>query len=241
MKHMLKKLLDLILPPLCPLCKKPVVNEHSLCADCFKKLEFIGEPCCHICGRPFSFDVLGDRTCAQCLATPPLFTQAKSVAIYDDISKKLILAFKHGASLDLLPLLSKLMLLRGQSLVEQADLIIPVPLHRFRLLKRKYNQSALLAKHIAKHSQKTCAPDGLKRIRSTPTQGKLSPTERKKNVANAFRINPRLAVKDKTVLLIDDVLTTGATANECSRILIEAGAKQVLLLTFASTAPHFQP
>ena len=237
MKHFLNKLLDLLLPPVCPICKEPVLDKGTLCPKCFKSLQFITEPCCKVCGHPFPFTILGEHTCARCLATPPTFNKARSVVIYDENSKKIILPFKHADRLDLIPLIAKMMSQQGRELIETADLIVPVPLHRLRLLKRKYNQSALLAQHVAKQFNKSYVPDGLKRIRRTPKQGKLSPEQRKKNVANAFQINKHLDFTGKNVLLIDDVLTTGATANECAKILLKSGATQVCVLTFATTVP----
>ena len=232
-----RKLLDFILPPVCPVCSEPILEKHTLCPKCFSDLHFITEPCCEICGHPFPFDTLGNKKCAKCLAEPPLFAKACAVVTYDEASKKVILPFKHGDRLDLVPLMAKMMAQRGKELISLSDLICPVPLHRFRLLKRKYNQSALLAKLLAKQFYKEYAPDGLKRIRSTPKQGKLTPAQRKQNIANAFRINKRIKIEGKSVLLVDDVLTTGATANECAKVLLKAGAKQVFLLTFAATTP----
>ncbi|MBQ3696040.1 MAG: ComF family protein [Alphaproteobacteria bacterium] len=240
MKHFLNKLLNLVLPPVCPVCKEPVSENTTLCSKCFKSLKFITEPCCRVCGRPFPFDILGDHICAKCLSSPPLFEKARSVVIYDDMARKLILPFKHGDRLDLSPLFVKMMANTGAQLIQSSDLIVPVPLHRLRLLKRKYNQSALLAQGLAKHFHKEYIPDALQRIRFTPKQGKLSPEQRKKNVANAFRVKPHLSIQDKSILLIDDVLTTGATANECAKILLKAGATKVCLLTFATTVPGWE-
>ena len=237
MRRLAKKVLNVLLPPVCPVCGEPVYENTTLCPKCFAALHFITEPCCRICGHPFPFDMLGDPVCANCLATPPLFHKARAVVVYDQMAKKIILPFKHGDRLDFVPLIAKMMSARGKEMIGDADYVIPVPLHRFRLLKRKYNQSALLARVLAKDFHKSYAPDGLKRVRSTPKQGKLSPDERKRNVAKAFRVNSRYNFKDKSILLIDDVLTTGATANECAKILLKAGAKQVDLLTFATTTP----
>ena len=240
MKRILNKLLNLVLPPVCPICKNPVLEKSSLCPECFKNLQFITEPCCKVCGTPFPFNVMGEQICARCLAKPPIFHKARSVLIYDEMSKKIILPFKHGDRLDFVPLMGQLMAQCGKELIEEADILLPVPLHRLRLLKRKYNQSALLATYLAKKFHKSYMPDGLKRIRSTPKQGKLTPEQRKTNIAKAFRVNSRLSVKDKIVLLIDDVLTTGATANECAKTLMKSGAKQVYVLTFATTKPEWE-
>ena len=237
MKRLAKKVLNLLLPPVCPVCAEPVYDHTTLCVKCFGSLDFITDPCCRVCGRPFPFEILGDATCAACLKNPPIFHKACAVVVYNDMAKKILLPFKHGDRLDLVPLIAKMMATRGKEMIQTADYIMPVPLHRFRLLKRKYNQSALLAQALAKRFHKSYLPDGLHRIRSTPKQGKLSPDQRKKNVSNAFQASARYAFKDKSVLLIDDVLTTGATANECAKVLIKAGAKQVDILTFATTLP----
>lgn len=237
MKRITKKMLDLLVPPVCPICSTPIFETGTLCPSCFAAMHFITDPCCQVCGHPFPFDTLGDLVCPKCLANPPLFHKAVSVLVYDDMSKRILLPFKHGDRLDFVPLMAKMMAIRGKSVIENADVIIPIPLHRFRLLRRKYNQSALLASAISKNFHKPYAPDGLKRIRSTPRQGKLSPEQRRQNVAHAFCVNKHYDFKDKSVLLIDDVLTTGATANECAKVLLKAGAKQIDILTFATAVP----
>jgi len=231
----LTKLLDILLPPACSICGASVTENATLCPNCFAQLNFITKPQCRICGRPFEFDIKGDCVCAKCLAEPPLFAKARAAVCYDDTSKKIILPFKHADRLDLLPLMVKLMHTAAEELMSESDLIIPVPLHRWRLLKRKYNQSALLAQRLAKQYHKIYMPTGLKRIRATNSQGHLAPKERKTNVRKAFKVTKPSAIKGNRILLIDDVLTTGATANECTRVLLKAGAKQVCLLTFAVT------
>ena len=235
MKGLFHKFLDVLIPPVCTLCNEPVSENATLCPECFSKLRFITKPHCKICGRPFEFSVSEETICAECLVSQPLFTKARSVVIYDDMARKLVLAFKNGDKLYIAPLLTKLMAQVASEFIEEVDVVMPIPLHRWRLLKRKYNQSAILARKLARHFHKTYNPDVLKRVRSTPNQGHLSARERKKNVANAFRVRKGETVKGKTVLLVDDVLTTGATTNECSRMLLKAGVKQVYVLTFAST------
>ena len=238
MKKLLLKLLDILIPPVCALCNERVSENATLCPKCFAQLNFITKPHCKICGRPFDCEVFGEMVCAHCLANPPRFTKARSVLMYDGAARKLILAFKHGDRLDLVPLLTKLMIRVAAELMPKVDIVMPVPLHRLRLLKRKYNQSAILTKRLAKYYRKPYNFDILKRVRSTCSQGHLTARERRKNVMNAFDIKSSQLIQDKTVLLIDDVLTTGATANECAKVLLKAGAKQVYLLTFASTSPY---
>ncbi len=230
-----KIVLDFLLPPVCAVCKTSVSEKDTLCPECFKNLHFITKPYCQKCGRPFEFDILGDRVCASCLMKAPLFEKARAVLLYDEMAKKLILPFKSGDKQELVSLLAKMMALQGKELIEEADVLMPIPLHRWRLLKRKYNQSALLANRLSKIFHKTYNPDSLKRVKSTVSQGHLSPDKRRKNVTNAFKVCHKEKIKNQTVLLIDDVLTTGATVNECAKVLLKAGVKKVLVLTFAST------
>lgn len=234
------KLLNIVLPPICGICKEFVNEENTLCPTCFKQMNFITKPYCKICGRPFEFAVSDDCVCSQCLMEQPLFSKARSVLVYNDASKKLILPFKNGDRLDLAPLLAKMMQRSATDMINETDIIIPVPLHRWRLFKRKYNQSAILAQKLAKIFCKEYSPDALKRIRASPSQGHLTAKERRKNVVNAFHVKRPEKVYQKSVLLIDDVLTTGATANECAKVLLKSGASQVFLLTIASTMPNWK-
>lgn len=232
---LLSKLLDFLIPPACSICNQAVDETATLCPDCFGEIKFITPPYCKICGRPFEFDIMGECVCAECLKKRPLFLQARSAVQYNDMSKKILLPFKHADRLDLVPLMVKLMRRAADELMPDADVIIPVPLHWSRRLKRQYNQSALLVGKLAKLYHKTFSPCVLKRTRATPSQGHLSPDERKRNVTGAFVVAKPELVAGKRVLLVDDVLTTGATANECTKVLLKAGATQVCLLTFAST------
>jgi len=231
---LLEKLLDFLIPPRCGCCGEPVTKAHTLCASCFAKLRFITSPYCQICGRPFEFDIMGECVCAKCLEKRPVFLKARAAVQYDDISKEILLPFKHADREDLVPLMVKLMKHSADELISETDIIVPVPLHRWRLLKRKYNQAALLAAQLSKLYHKPCLPQALKRTRATASQGHLGPTQRKQNVTGAFAVTKPNLIKGKRILLVDDVLTTGATANECAKVLLKAGATQVCLLTFAS-------
>ncbi len=184
----------------------------------------------------FEFEQAGDNGwCLSCLQSPPEFEQARSALKYDDHSRQLILAFKHGDQLHLVTSFAHWMIQAGQEIIDQADILIPVPLHRWRLLSRRYNQASLLAHEIARQCGKEVFPDGLLRTRATQTQGHLSYKERSKNVSNAFRINPAHEenVVGKRILLIDDVYTTGSTVNECAAELKTAGAAAIDVLTIA--------
>lgn len=228
-----RTVLDFIVPPLCPICKKRVLLTHGLCSECFSKIHFICRPYCEICGKPFEFDIPEETRCGACCKKNPIFTKARSAFIYDSFSAKLILPFKHSDHLELAPLLTNLLYRAGADLLADTDLIIGVPLHRFRHIKRKYNQADVLAKRLAEKSHIPYHPTILIRKRATVSQGHMKAADRKRNVAGAFGIKNKHLIKDKNILLIDDVFTTGATINECSKILLKNGAAKVFVLTLA--------
>lgn len=228
-----RTVLDFIVPPLCPICKKRVLLTHGLCSECFSKIHFICHPYCEICGKPFEFDIPEETRCGACCKKNPIFTKARSAFIYDSFSAKLILPFKHSDHLELAPLLTNLLYRAGADLLADTDLIIGVPLHRFRHIKRKYNQADVLAKRLAEKSHIPYHLTILIRKRATVSQGHMKAAERKRNVAGAFGIKNKHLIKDKNILLIDDVFTTGATINECSKILLKNGAAKVFVLTLA--------
>lgn len=212
----------------------------ALCSTCWHKIGFIAAPHCARCGLPFDYDPLGSSTsalvCGACLAHSPSFDRCRSVFAYDDASRPLILGFKHGDRTDCAPAFAQWLARAGADLLTGGDVLIaPVPLHRWRLLKRRYNQSALLALRLGRLSHHVCLPDLLIRRRATPSQGGLSAKGRARNVEGAFVVNPSLhtRVKGARILLVDDVYTTGATVGECARVLRRAGARAVDIVTLA--------
>lgn len=227
----IKGFIDFLLPPQCPICRKKVLENNTVCGVCFSKLTFISNTVCQKCGAPLPYEQA--KLCVHCLEKMPAYDKALSVLKYDETSKALILPFKHTDFIEITPLLAKWMNQRGKDLISNCDCIVPVPLHFYRLLKRKYNQSALLAKELAKMNNKEYLPQCLKRCRYTKSQGHMNPKQRKKNVKNAFKITNPLSVRDRNILLIDDVMTTGATINECTKTLKKAGAKSVYVLSLA--------
>lgn len=234
----LKTVIDFILPPRCIVTGDIVDNQGMLSPKAWTALTFISDPQCQKCGVPFEFDVGNSlSTCVKCLDKPPTYHQARSALVYDDASRDLVLAFKHGDKTHyitgFLPWLKR----AGQDLIKVSDIVMPVPLHQVRLIQRRYNQAGIIAKYLAKDCDKTLMLDGLERVRSTPPQGFMNATERQKNVRRAFavRLKHRMAIQGRTILLIDDVLTTGATIEECTQTLMAAGAKAVNVLTLTRT------
>ena len=225
---------DVALPQLCAACREPVGGE-GLCAPCWSKLAFIAPPYCERLGIPFPFDTGPGVLSMEAIADPPAYRRARAAVRYDDIARKLVHAFKYGDRLDLAPAMGRWMTNAGRELLAEADAIVPVPLHWRRQWARRFNQSALLGEVIGKASGVGVAHAALKRIKATPQQVGLSQAERAQNVQGAFRVPPaaKAAVAGRKLLLVDDVLTSGATVDACSRALLRAGAVQVDVLVFA--------
>lgn len=228
--------LDLVFPPLCIACGARVGEPHALCSACWADMTFVDGAQCARCGIPFDVDPGDETVCAGCLAKPHAFEAARSLFVYDDVSKALILSFKHADRLDYAPALARWLERAGRPMLEGIDLIVPVPLHRWRLWRRRYNQAAILADRVARLSGVPCDPLALVRRRPTPSQGAMASAKaRRRNVLGAFAIPPAraAAIKDRSVLLIDDVFTTGATLDACARALKRGGARTVRALTLA--------
>ncbi len=227
--------LDMLLPPLCMACGGLTAEAHAFCASCWGGLHFITLPFCACCGIPFEYASAPGARCGACLAEPPVFTEARAPLSYDDESKALIIPFKASDRTDYAPAFARLMRQAAGDILQKSEVIVPVPLHPWRLFARRYNQAALLALAIGKVSDKEIRLQTLIRAKRTPSQGLLHRSERQRNVANAFRVKPsqKKHIAGKNVLLIDDVLTTGATANACAKTLLKAGAKEVRVLALA--------
>lgn len=228
-----RRVLDALLPPQCLACGALVADPGALCSACWEKVDFIAGPVCARCGVPFELD-LGDGTrCGGCMRQPPRFERARAVFRYDEHGKGLILRFKHADRLDMAPTFARWLLRAGADLVRDADLVVPVPLHWTRLFWRRYNQAALLTNALARLSGVPTVPDLLVRRRRTPSQGTLGREQRLRNVRGAFAVRRPEAVRGRRVLLVDDVMTAGATAGECAGVLLAAGAAAVDVLTLA--------
>ena len=225
----------LVLPPSCLSCTAPVGTVGALCADCWKGVSFIGRPCCARCGLPFAIEAAEGALCGTCIRVPPVYDRARAAFLYEGTGRELILAFKMADRSWLAPRLAEWLYRAVAPLLTDADLVVPVPLHRWRLLARRFNQAAVLAGLVARRAGVPAVPDLLVRTRRTPPQTRLSGPERRRNVRGAFQVRrARIAlVAGRRILLVDDVLTTGATASACARALRKAGAARVDVATLA--------
>ena len=231
--------LDLVYPPACAGCGVLLGSHASLCPQCWAKLALIERPYCEVLGTPFSHDLGPGILSADAIATPSPFDRLRSVALHDDLARMLVHALKYRDRTDLAPMMAGWMLRAGDGAVQAADILIPVPLHRFRLLWRKFNQSAELARVLGGLSGKPVLIDAISRTKRTRRQIGLGPRAREENVRGAFSVTPegRTALFGRRVVLVDDVYTTGATVSAVTRALKRAGAADITVLTFARALP----
>ena len=229
--------LDFLLPPRCAACDEHVAVQGELCPACFGQTQFISAPLCDRCGVPLTTAEQGgnEALCPGCREHPPVFRQARAALRYDAQGRRLILPLKHGDRIELAPVLAPMMLRAARDLLIRADVLVPVPLHRRRLFHRKYNQASLLACAVGRLAGKPVLPDGLRRPRRTAPLDDRSPEERARELAGSIAVRPSRASRfaGRTVLLVDDVLTSGATANACAEALLQAGAAAVDVLVAA--------
>lgn len=237
MRAVLRTALDLALPPLCPACREPVEGQ-ALCPACWSKLSFITRPYCERLGIPFVYDPGPGILSMEAIADPPAYQRARAAVRFDQISRALVHSLKYGDRLDLAPMMGRWISHAGRDLLAEADALVPVPLHWRRLWTRRFNQSAMLAAAISADSGVPVAAGTLKRVKPTAHQVGLSRTERAANVQGAFRVPPEAkgSVQGRRLVLVDDVLTSGATAEGCARALLRAGAANVDVLIFARVA-----
>ena len=231
----LRAVLDLALPPLCLACARPVGAAGTLCTKCWHGLDFIARPYCERLGTPFAADLGYGLISPRAIAEPPAFGRARAATRFDGTGRLLVHRLKYSDRLDLSGAMGRWMVRAGAELLEAADVLIPVPLHRFRLWGRRFNQAGELAKVIAHESAIPVAHEALLRRKATRSQVGLSTGERARNLSGAFRVGPE-AVAGRRVVLIDDVMTTGATLNSAARVLRRAGAAEVHALVFALVA-----
>lgn len=228
-------LADVVLPPACPGCGALAGGHGALCAECWGKVHFIEKPFCPILGTPFSYDMGEDIVSAEAIADPPRFDRARAAVLFDDLSRNLVHGLKYRDRTDLAKMMARWMLRASDGHVEACHAIVPVPLHRWRLLSRRYNQSAELARALAGLSGRPMLAGALLRRRRTKQQVGLAARQRRENVRNAFVV-PERSIADvagRRIVLVDDVYTTGATVDAATRALQKAGAAEVTILTFA--------
>lgn len=228
-------LANLILPPQCLACDRRVAGQGGLCSRCWSGLRLIEQPYCERLGTPFAYDLGEGAISAEAIADPPPFGRLRAVGAFDDVARRLVHGLKYRDRLDLAGWMAGWMVRAGGALLAEADIVVPVPLHRWRLWSRRFNQSASLAAAIARSADKPLAAGALGRVRPTRQQVGLTSSERERNVRGAFRVpeKAKSAVTDRSALLVDDVYTTGATVRAATRALLRAGAKSVDVLVFA--------
>lgn len=224
-----------ILPPRCPVTGEVTLAPGAVSPSVWQKLDFIEQPFCSRCGVRFDVPVEHDTLCPRCVVEPPIYDRARSALAYDDTSRAMILSFKHGDRTVLVQTFLPWLLRAGEGMQNDAHMIVPVPLHWRRLVARRYNQAGLLAQALARAWQKPYRPDVLIRKKAIPSQGRMTRAQRFDNVRGAFDVPVSRAadIAGRTIVLIDDVMTTGATVEESARVLKQAGAGRVDILTLA--------
>lgn len=233
-----------LFPPTCLGCRRLVSEPGTLCGRCWGGLRFLERPWCQVLGTPFSHDMGENLFSAEAIANPPPFARARAAVAYGGVARRMVQALKYNDRTDLAPWMALWMIRAGAELVADADVIVPVPLHRQRFFIRRYNQSAELARAVARRTGLPFLPMAVARVRMTRQQVGLGQRERAENVRGAFRVSEEadILVRGRRVLLIDDVYTTGATVSAVARALRRAGAAGIDVLTFARALPGvFQP
>ncbi len=230
---------DLVVPPICLQCRKPLAVHDALCAACWRSIKFIRPPVCDRLGIPLPFDIGGIAVSAQAVANPPDYDRARAVGHFEGVLRDLIHGLKYNDSQIARRLFGRWLAEAGSELLSGADLIVPVPLDRWRLLKRRFNQAALLARELNRLTGIAWDPLALQRARRTATQVGLTHDQRRRNVQGAFAVGKQRtdAIRDRAIVLLDDVITTGATVGACARALKRAGARRVDVLALGLVTP----
>ena len=234
-KRLWRSLIDFVAPPKCLVCREAVLEPASLCVSCWTNLKHVEAPHCNVLGTPFAFDQGEGAISPAALVEPPNWDRARAAVAYDEASRSIVHALKYRDTMEAGLLMARLMARAGRHIIQEADVVVPVPLHRFRLWDRRFNQAAFLSQQLSREFAKPYLTDVLFRTKASRSQVGLSFDERRKNVAKVFLVTPEGAghVAGRRVLLVDDVLTTGATAGSCAAVLKKAGATHVDVLTFA--------
>ena len=232
-RNALRPIVDFALPPRCPGCGAVIDAPHRFCLACWSALAFLGPPCCARCALPFAYGEEAEVMCGRCLAEPPPFDRLRAAVAYGEIARAVALKLKYGGRPGVAETMARFM----ERHLDPADapLLAPVPLHRWRIWRRGYNQAALIAGALARRAGLEARLDLLERPKATPVLRGMNPRQRSEAVRGAFRVNPRhkAALKGRKVILVDDVYTSGATANACARVLRRAGAARIEILCWA--------
>ena len=233
--------LNLLFPPTCPGCGDFVEKSGTICAKCWQKLHFITKPYCPVMGTPFVYDMGDGFLSGEALASPPPFTRARSAVAHFGLARTLVTRLKYGDRTDLAPSMAQWMIIAGKELIESADIIVPIPLHFRRFLKRTYNQATELSRYISKSTGRPLYPSVIQRVKNTHQQVGLHANARHRNMIGAFRVpeKEKVKIENKHILLVDDVFTTGATVRSASKVLLRGGARTVDVLTFSRVLPAF--
>ena len=232
----MRKLVDIVLPARCLACGCIIEQQGALCTGCWSDVRFVAGAVCRYCGLPLGETSAVEPLCDRCSDEPPSYETARAPLRYEATGRRLILAFKHRDRIEGTRTFAQWMVSSGETMLSEDSVLVPVPLHRWRLLARGYNQSALLAREIARITGVEFLPDSLRRVRRTASQQGLGARERMENVtaaAFAMSAGDSERIRDRAVVIIDDVLTTGATVRACAAVLRRAGARRVDVLTLA--------
>lgn len=239
-RRAVRTLSDIVMPPVCLVCRSPIAGHDTLCARCWREIDFIRPPLCDRLGIPLPYDTGSPTISAAAAAEPPSYDRARAVAAYTGSMRTLVHALKFQDRHDVRRLLGKWLVEAGRTLVSECELVVPVPLARRRLLARRFNQAAVLGREVARLTGLGYEPLLLERTRATASQVGLTRGQRQRNVSGAFSVSAPMAVRveDRKILLIDDVITTGSTVGACARALRRAGAARIDVLALALVTDH---
>ena len=234
-RRVTRDVVDLLLPVNCPVCETRVADGGGLCASCWQGLDVVSRPVCDVYGAPMTFDAGEGAVSARAISEPPKWNRARGAVLFNERSQHLVHSLKYRDRHEVVSSMAAMMVHAGRDILGDADIIVPVPLHRWRLWSRRYNQSALLANEIARSIDVACEPALVSRLRNTRSQVGLDGKQRGRNVKGAFAVEDALVplVLGRRVVLVDDVMTSGSTASECANAIAEAGASNVDVLVFA--------